>query len=317
MLARLFSGVKVIHPFALAVMTIALLIWNLVWIPGEVHELYFWGKSLFLNAWAGAITGVAMAVFASLIFHHTAKAFQFSKNHYLIPPVMLMVVMCFYGEPFFLNLTQSLFFFSILFTLFMRAKERRHVNFAVFDLGLLLGVMILFHGSYIFIFPLICIGFAIFGFQILRSIVVLFLGLAVTIFLKATIVRLLVLGGNRESNWVYQFSLGESEGLLFSSEFVFVFIVLGVLLFAVLPEITRSATRSSVAKRRWVSWGLISILASMVGMMFWQLSFVLLSIFVCYSVMFLSNKMAYATNRWKNVWFYALFIVILMLPLLR
>jgi hypothetical protein len=315
MLARLFSRSRVNHSIILPGLAILLTSWYLFWTPLQPIEFYFLGEPCILAPFIAYPLAVLLILASAFLLQHIAKLYGFVQDHFYLPPLMVMLYMLFFFENGFLAFAQGLFFFTILFSLFIKSGERNRPSFAIFDLGLLIGVLMLFHFSYVFLLVFCWAGLIIFGFSPWRSVLLTALGSVTTWFLLVTALRTLSIFYAGIDYIFMEPVIKIGTGLLEANNY-YSMAVHGFFLLLVLPEIWRTSSRASVARRQLGTLALIIIVLTVAGLLFIDHSQLFFAPLFTFCMLFMSNLIAYSRPRYREIGMYALLSISILTPVI-
>ncbi len=311
MLARFFSRPQINHPIVLVIMALVFTSWTLLWVPIQPQTFDLWGSPVIVPGIGGYIIGGAVWVLIALFWQFLGKQHQFVQDHYFWPVMIVVLGVVFLPSPNYLTFTQHFGGFALLAGLFIHRRDGQQMYFSMFDLGLFIGLWVLFSPLTIIWIVLMWIGLLVFGFPPLRSFILLLVGALITLFLTATVIQSIVFFGG---DVLTMQTLYNRFALEISETPIYMGAALALLLLYIAPEIYRSVSRSSVLKRQLAGWGIICLLLLVPTLGFFGLKPEFTAPLILFSSLFLANRFAFNKSKRRELMFYLFMLVVLLYP---
>ncbi len=314
MLARFFSRPQINHPIVLVAIAFATTAWGLAWISPTPQAFDFWGNTIVLPGIMGYIIGSVIWVSTAFFWQFLGKANQFVKDHFFWPVMLTLTGLLFIPSPNYLIYCQHLAGFSLLVGMLLYRLNSRQPYFAIFDLGLLMGVWILFMPFSIMWLPLLWAGILIFGLTPVRGLMLLIVGILTSLFLTETTLRSIDFFGGTATSSIsdlaqrLEWSITGTPALLG--------IAMSVILLYIAPEVYRSVSRSTVRKRQMSAWGIVCLLLLIPLQGFLGTKPTLMAPVLLFSSLFLANQFAFNKSRWREAIFYIWVVLFFVYPVL-
>lgn len=314
MLASFFSGSRVQHPISLIILTIGLFFWSALQTSPSLMPWYFWGIEYDLIGRWGQVIGITFWLVGGVILNLVVSRLGFGGNHYFIPVFSVFFGVSLMGSSSFLSYAQAFLFFSFIIFLLWRTEESSNRNFSVFDLGMAIGVLGLFHYQYVLFLVGVWIFFFAHGQPIIRGILLSVFGVLTVVIVVST--ALLLIEWFIPSIPQYRFRSSFPESLLESSQW-YLLIILGLLFIWSLGEVKRAISHGNISKRHFASFGFLLIIVCLSSTILWAAWPVAISTYLASIILFTANRMNHFNARRREIAFYVILSLVLITPLIN